>query len=73
MKIMTPYKQGPNKKLPGKNVPGTVFSTSGKKKKQIDYTEFGEELFYSHEDPNGMYTGVPTDRHEVPVQDADDL
>lgn len=24
-------------------------------------------------DPNGMYTGVPADPHEVPVQDADDL
>lgn len=24
-------------------------------------------------DPNGMYTGVPADPGEVPVQDADDL
>lgn len=24
-------------------------------------------------DPNGMYTGVPADPNEVPVQDADDL
>ena len=24
-------------------------------------------------DPLGMYTGVPADRKEVPVQDADDL
>ena len=24
-------------------------------------------------DPNGMYTCVPTDPNEVPVQDADDL
>ena len=24
-------------------------------------------------DPNGMYTGVPTDPNEVPVQDVDDL
>ncbi len=24
-------------------------------------------------DPQGMYTGVPEDPYEVPVQDADDL
>lgn len=24
-------------------------------------------------DPQGSYTGCPTDRYEVPVQDADDL
>ena len=24
-------------------------------------------------DPQGSYTGCPADRHEVPVQDADDL
>ena len=24
-------------------------------------------------DPNGSYTGVPVNRHEEPVQDADDL
>jgi len=24
-------------------------------------------------DPNGSYTGVPTDKNEKPVQDADDL
>ena len=24
-------------------------------------------------DPNGMYTGVPRERYEKPVQDADDL
>ncbi len=24
-------------------------------------------------DPQGMYTGVPDDPYEVPVQDADDL
>lgn len=24
-------------------------------------------------DPNGMYTGVPADPNEAPVQDADDL
>ncbi len=24
-------------------------------------------------DPQGSYTGVPADKYEVPVQDADDL
>ena len=24
-------------------------------------------------DPQGSYTGVPQNRHEMPVQDADDL
>jgi len=24
-------------------------------------------------DPNGSYTGKPVDKHEQPVQDADDL
>lgn len=28
---------------------------------------------YSATDPGGSYTGVPTDRSERPVQDADDL
>ena len=27
----------------------------------------------SKEDPNGMYTGLPVEYGEVPVQDADDL
>lgn len=27
----------------------------------------------SNTDPLGMYTGVPEDPHEIPVQDADDL
>lgn len=71
---MTPYKNGPKKKLPGNKTPGTVFSTSKKcKKTQEDLSEFGAELFYSHEDPNGMYTGYPTDPNEVPMQDQDDL
>ena len=70
---MRPYKEGPKKKLPGKNSSGTVFSTAGKNKNKINFTEFGEEFFYSHEDPNGMYTGVPADKYEVPTQDQDDL
>lgn len=27
----------------------------------------------SKDDPNGSYTGVPVDKNEKPVQDADDL
>lgn len=27
----------------------------------------------SKEDPNGMYTGLPIEYGEIPVQDADDL
>ena len=27
----------------------------------------------SKEDPNGMYTGLPVEYGEIPVQDADDL
>ena len=28
---------------------------------------------YSESDPQGSYTGLPTDFSEIPVQDADDL
>lgn len=28
---------------------------------------------YSHTDPNGSYTGVPKNKDDKPVQDADDL
>ncbi len=30
-------------------------------------------MAHSMTDPQGMYTGVPDDPYEVPVQDADDL
>ena len=73
MKTMIPYKHDPSKKLPGKAVPGTVFSTAYKAKKKIDCSEFGEEFFNSHEDPFGMYTGHPADKNDTPMQDADDL
>ncbi len=67
-----PYKRGPKKKFPSKNGSGTVFSTSDKKN-FLNYTEFGEEFFCSNEDPNGMYTGFPVEKNEIPTQDADDL
>ena len=70
---MIPYKHGPKKKFPPKNGSRTVFSASDRMKNNMNYTEFGEEFFYSHEDPNGMYTGFPADRNEIPTQDADDL
>ncbi len=28
---------------------------------------------YSKTDPQGSYTGIPKDKYEKPVQDADDL
>ena len=36
---------------------------------KIDY----KDLQASRTDPQGSYTGCPTDPYEVPVQDADDL
>ncbi len=33
----------------------------------------GADMQSSDTDPNGMYTGVPTETGERPVQDADDL
>ncbi len=33
----------------------------------------GADMLSSDIDPNGMYTGVPADRSERPIQDADDL
>lgn len=71
--LMLPKKSIHSKKLPGKHFPKTVYSTSEKNKQISEFTEFGEEFFFSKEDPNGMYTGFPTDKYETPVQDADDL
>lgn len=33
----------------------------------------GEDMHICDTDPNGMYTGVPADKSEQPIQDADDL
>jgi len=34
---------------------------------------YDESAFKSNSDPNGSYTGTPTDGSLYPVQDADDL
>ena len=47
-----------------------------KKKKQKVYLNIIDSSGYdgvSFTDPLGMYTGVPEDPYEEPVQDADDL
>lgn len=47
-----------------------------KKKKQKVYLNIIDSDTYegfSQTDPLGMYTGVPEDPYEEPVQDADDL
>ncbi len=33
----------------------------------------GADMLSSDTDPNGMYTGVPREIGETPIQDADDL
>ncbi|MBE6680830.1 MAG: hypothetical protein E7600_00910 [Ruminococcaceae bacterium] len=49
---------------------------SFKKKKQKVYVNIIDGINYdgkSNTDPLGMYTGVPEDPFDTPVQDADDL
>lgn len=51
------------------------------KKKKVPASDFGiwprpnwgGAPMGSFTDPQGMYTGLPRDPYEVPVQDADDL
>lgn len=46
------------------------------KKKQVEKLREDQpltDLQAKKTDPQGSYTGVPADRDEVPVQDADDL
>lgn len=43
--------------------------TAALQREQRTASELSSECF----DPNGSYTGVCRDRHEEPVQDADDL
>ena len=43
-------------------------------KSYFERNESSHEVdFYSSADPNGMYTGVPKDIYDEPIQDADDL
>lgn len=45
-----------------------------KTQEEVNWTpEEGKSAQNIVTDPNGMYTGRPKDRYEVPVQDADDL
>lgn len=45
-----------------------------KEKKRNKYYVGDEPLFEQPAtDPQGMYTGVPIDPYEIPVQDVDDL
>ena len=56
------------------NADGTRYSF--KKKKQKVYLNIIDGVEYdgvSGTDPLGMYTGVPQDPNDEPVQDADDL
>ncbi|MBQ7399999.1 MAG: hypothetical protein IJZ20_01040 [Clostridia bacterium] len=49
---------------------------SFKKKKQKVYINIVDGIKYdgkSDTDPLGMYTGVPENEYDIPVQDADDL
>ena len=45
----------------------------GGKKKPKPYNVADVELSSPKTDPQGMYTGIPADPDDEPVQDADDL
>ena len=65
-----------NKKTPYHNEIGDSDKYSFKKKKQKVYLNIVDSIRYdgkSDTDPLGMYTGVPEDPYEKPIQDADDL
>ena len=48
---------------------------SPKKQERLDrrIAELTSMMTSPQTDPQGMYTGVPADPYETPVQDADDL
>lgn len=47
---------------------------SAKKQQRIDaVVEMMTTMQKPETDPQGMYTGVPADPYEKPIQDADDL
>lgn len=68
---MKPSKKDRKQTFPGKGSFPKSFPTATNK--TTHHAEIGDELFYSNEDPFGMYTGIPTNKNETPVQDADDL
>lgn len=51
-------------------MPGGVFMS---RRKEWTNNRPCEVVDPSNTDPNGMYTGVPREPYEKPVQDADDL
>ena len=65
--------------VPYNNVPYSNAEDSKynfKKKKRKVYLNIVDDVNYdgkSKTDPLGMYTGVPEDENDMPVQDADDL
>lgn len=65
-----------NKKVPYYNGSFDADKYSFKKKKQKVYLNIIDNSEYdgaSKTDPLGMYTGVPENPYDEPVQDADDL
>lgn len=50
-----------------------VESDKTTQRKRRDNNDENDYSFESRFDPNGMYTGVPEDTMDKPVQDADDL
>ena len=58
------------KRPPGNLCPEVFFMA---KRQEWQHSRPCEVVDPSNTDPNGMYTGVPRDRYEKPVQDADDL
>lgn len=53
--------------MPEIEVPNVLYPT------ELPEPLIGADMQSSDTDPNGMYTGVPADNSERPVQDADDL
>jgi len=65
-----------NKNVPYSNSTSDGDKYSFRKKKQKVYLNIIDGVEYdgfSKTDPLGMYTGVPENPYEEPVQDADDL
>ena len=57
---------------------GMLMELTGKTNKdrteqKIQQLESNKPLYSPKTDPQGMYTGVPRDPYDEPVQDADDL
>lgn len=53
--------------MPGIEIPNVLYPT------ELPKPLIGMDMQSCDTDPNGSYTGVPLDKSEQPVQDADDL